>query len=323
MKAFVCHELGTPDVLQFEEMPHRELAPGQVRVRMHAAGLNFPDILTIAGKYQHKPALPYTPGIEGVGTVSETGDSVDPSFLGRRLLVHGPGCFAEELITDADRTWPAPAPLDDIKCAAFMVGYATAYHCMLDRGGLQAGETVLVHGATGGMGMAAVELAKLWGATVIATGGSDEKLAVVKQHGADHVLNYSDGFRDRVLELTGGKGADVVYDPVGGDVFDESLRCISWRGRLVIVGFAQGRIPTVPANYALLKGCSIIGARAGEFRRREPAAGQAMGEDLLRLANEGKLVPHVSHVLPLAETLQAMTLMQQRKIVGKAVLSMA
>jgi NADPH2:quinone reductase len=323
MKAFVCRELGSPDILRFEDIPHRDLTQGQIRVRMRAAGLNFPDILTIAGKYQHKPPLPFTPGVEGVGVVTETGEGVPPSFLGQRLLVRGPGCFAEELITDADNTWPAPETLDDVKCAAFMVGYATAYHCMLDRGGLKAGETVLIHGATGGMGMAAVELAKLNGANVIATGGSDEKLALVRQHGADHVVNYTKGFRDRVLELTDGRGADVIYDPVGGDVFDESLRCVNWRGRIVIVGFAAGRIPTIPANYALLKGCSIIGARAGEFRRREPAAGKAMSDELLRLAGAGKLNPHVSHVLPLAETVQAMTLMQERKVVGKAVLTMA
>jgi NADPH2:quinone reductase len=305
-------------------MPQQALEPGQVRLRMRAAALNFPDILTIAGQYQHKPPLPYTPGIEGVGEVIEVGEGAAPALMGQRLLVSGPGCFAEERIADVARTWPAPAALDDVHAAAFMVGYATAYHCMLDRAALKPGEVVLIHGASGGVGLAAVQLAKLHEATVIATGGSDEKLAVVKQYGADHVINLSHGgFRDRVLELTGGNGADVIYDPVGGDVFDESLRAIAWRGRIVLVGFAEGRIPTVPANYALLKGCSVIGARAGEFRRREPAAGKAMSEELLKLANSGKIKPHVSHVLPLAETPRAMALMQQRKIVGKAVLTMA
>lgn len=324
MKAFVCRELGPPEVLRFEEVPRAPLEPGEVRLRMRAAALNFPDILTIAGQYQHKPPLPYTPGIEGVGDVIEVADGVDQALMGQRLMLSGPGCFAEERVAEVTRTLPAPEALDDIHAAAFRVGYVTAYHCMLDRAALKTGEVALIHGATGGVGLAAVQLAKLNGATVIATGGSDEKLAVVKEHGADHVINYAGGgFREQVLELTGGNGADVIYDPVGGDVFDESLRCVAWRGRIVLVGFAEGRIPTIPANYALLKGCSIIGARAGEFGRREPAAGKAMNDELLRLANEGKIKPHVSHVLPLADTLKAMALMQQRKIVGKAVLTMA
>ncbi len=203
-----------------------------------------------------------------------------------------------------------------------MVGYATAYHCLLDRGELKAGEVALIHGSTGGVGLPAIDLAKQAGATVIATGASDEKLAVAGQLGADHVININGGFRDRVLELTDGRGADVVYDPVGGDVFDESMRCIAWRGRLVVVGFAAGRIPQLAVNRALLKGCSVVGARAGEFTRREPEAGRKMEQTLLQWAEEGRVRPHISHMLPLERAIEAFELIRQRKVVGKTVLRM-
>lgn len=323
MRAVVCRKLGPPEAVSLEDLPSPTVGPGQARVRVRACGINFPDVLMIAGKYQHKPELPFIPGMEAAGEVLEVADDVTSVAPGDRVIVRmRPGAFAEEVVTAAETLLPTPAPFDDIKAAAFIVAYGTADHCLIDRGGLQSGETALIHGATGGVGLAAVEMAKLKGARVIATGGSDEKLQVAREFGADHIVNYRDGgIREAVLDLTGGRGADVIYDPVGGDVFDQSLRCVAWRGRIVVVGFAEGRIPQIPANYALLKGCSIIGARAGEFRRREPEAGRRMERELLDLATAGKLHPHVSHTLPLERVVDGLQLVVDRKVVGKAVLT--
>lgn len=324
MKAIVCRELGPPSVLKLEDLPSPELASGAVRVRVRAAALNFPDVLMVAGGYQLKPDLPFIPGMEGCGEVVETAADVSDIAVGDRVIVRmRPGTFAEEVVLPAARALPAPSTFSDEEAAAFMVGYATAYHCLLDRGELKSGEVALIHGSTGGVGLPAIDLAKQAGATVIATGGSDEKLAKARELGADHVVNVNDGLRDRVLDLTDGRGADVIYDPVGGDVFDESIRCIAWRGRLVVVGFAAGRIPELSVNRALLKGCSVVGARAGEFTRREPAAGKAMEQTLLHWAEEGRVRPHISHRLPLDRTIEAMELIRQRKVVGKVVLRMA
>jgi len=323
MKAVVCHRLGPPDVLSIEDVPPPPLGPGQARVRVHAAGVNFPDVLMVAGGYQHKPALPFIVGLEAAGEVVEVGKEVTDARPGDRVMARArPGAFAEQMVVDAGTLAPTPARFDHVQAAAFMVAYGTAWHCLIDRGRLQPGETALIHGAAGGVGLAAVEVAKRHGASVIATAGSADKLAVVRHYGADHVINYRDeDFRAAVLDLTDGRGADVIYDPVGGDVFDQSLRCINWRGRIVIVGFAAGRIPQIPANYPLLKGCEIIGARAGEFRRREPEAGKAMERELLRLAADGQLNPHVSHVLPLDRAVEALELVRQRQVIGKAVLT--
>ena len=324
MKAVVCRQLGPPSVLNIEDLPPPEMVAGGARVRMLAAALNFPDVLMVAGGYQLKPDLPFIPGMEGCGEVLELADGVENISVGERVIVRArPGAFAEEVVVPAARLRPAPKAFSDEEAAAFMVGYATAYHCLLDRGALQAGETALIHGASGGVGLAAVDLARQAGATVIATGGSDEKLSVAKRYGAHHVINYSGGFREAVLELTDGRGADVVYDPVGGDVFDESMRCIAWRGRLVVVGFAEGRIPQLSVNRALLKGCAVIGARAGEFTRREPEAGDRMERTLLDWAEDGRVRPHISHVLPLDRAVQAFELIRDRKVVGKAVLRIA
>ena len=324
MKAVVCRQLGPPSVLKLEELPSPAMVPGGVRVRMTAAALNFPDVLMVAGGYQLKPDLPFVPGMEGCGEVIEVADGVDGIAPGDRVIVRmRPGTFASEVVQHAARILPAPRSFSDEEAAGYMVGYATAYHCLLDRGALLAGEVALIHGATGGVGLPAIDLAKQAGAMVIATGGSDEKLKVAKELGADHVINTNDGFREKVLELTDGRGADVIYDPVGGDVFDESMRCIAWRGRLVVVGFAAGRIPEVAVNRALLKGCAVVGARAGEFTRREPEAGRAMERTLLHWAEAGKVRPRISHVLPMSRAVEAFELIRDRKVVGKAVLRMA
>ena len=323
MRAIVCRELGPPSVLRLEEVPEPEMGPGQSRVKINAAGINFPDILTIEGSYQHKPPLPFIAGFETAGEVIETAPDVTSFAPGDRVLMRTrPGGFAEQAVVDAHTLLPTPAPFDDITAAAFLVGYITAYHCLLQRGRLRAGEWVLIHGSTGCVGLAAVEIARLHGAKIIATGGDDDKLKVARDYGADHVINYRQGeFRDRVKEITGGTGVDLVYDPVGGDIFDQSLRCMAWHGRLVVVGFTSGRIPQLSLNYALIKGLSIIGCRAGEARRHDPETGEQELRDVLALANAGKLHPYVSHVLPLERAVEGMELLLARKVIGKAVLT--
>lgn len=321
MKAVVCRELGPPSVLRLEERALAPLGPGQVRIAMRAAAVNYPDLLMVAGGYQLKPPLPFTPGLEGAGIVVEVAPDVAGWRPGDKAIVRArPGTFAEEVVVPADALLPMPAPLSFEEAAALTVGYATAWHALVDRGRLRAGETLLVHGASGGVGLAAVELGKLLGARVIATGGDPGKLVVVRARGADETIALAGGgFRDRVLELTRGRGADVIYDPVGGGVFAESLRCVAWRGRLLVVGFPAG-IPAIPANYPLLKGCAVIGVRAGEYARREPERGRRDRARILELANEGRLRPHISHRLPLARAAEALELLRDRKVIGKAAL---
>ena len=325
MRAIVCRELGPPSVLRLEELPDPPMGPGQARIKINAAGINFPDILTVEGVYQHRPPLPFIAGFEAAGVVLETADNVTNVKPGDRVMSGTrPGGFAEQAVVDADTLLPTPEPFDDVTAAAFRVTYITAYHCLLQRGGLQAGEWVLINGATGGVGLAAVEVAKIHGAKIIATGGDDGKLEVVRKYGADHVINYQNGpFRDQVKEITGGNGVNLVYDPVGGDVFDQSLRCMAWHGRLVVVGFTSGRIPEMSMNYALIKGLSIIGCRAGEARRNDRVKGDQELVDVLALANAGKLNPYVSNVLPFESAIEGMHLLMNRKVIGKVVLTMA
>ncbi|MDP6874547.1 MAG: NADPH:quinone oxidoreductase family protein [Alphaproteobacteria bacterium] len=324
MKAIVCRELGPPSVLRLEELPEPAMGPGQVRVKINAAGLNFPDILTVEGSYQHKPPLPFVAGFETAGEVIEVAPDVSNAAPGDRVMVGvRPGGFAEQAVADASLLIPTPSPFDDVTAAAFRVAYFTAYHCLFQRGGLRQGEWVLINGATGGVGLAAVELAKLHGAKIIGTGGDDGKLAVVRDYGADHVINYQKGeFRAEVKEITGGRGVNLVYDPVGGDVFDQSLRCMAWHGRLVSLGFTSGRIPQLSLNYALIKGLSIIGCRAGEARRNDPAAGDRELAELLALAEAGKLHPYVSYTLPFERVVEGMQMLMDRKVTGKLVLTM-
>ncbi len=324
MRAAVVRELGGPEALRIEELPPPALGPGQVRVEMAAAGVNFPDLLLTQGLYQLRPPLPFTPGLEGAGRIVECAADVAGWHEGDRVIVRiRPGTFAEEVVVPADRLVRVPRGMTDPAAAAFTVAYRTAYHALVDRGRLQAGEVLLVHGAAGGVGLAAVELGAVLGATVIATAGADAKLGILREKGAAHVINYrQQDFRRQVKALTDDRGADVIYDPVGGDVFDQSLRCINWGGRLLVVGFTSGRIPAAPANYPLLKGASVIGVRAGEHGRRNPASDRQNLETLIGMAEKGQLQPHISHRLPLDDAAAALQLLADRQVIGKAVLMM-
>jgi NADPH2:quinone reductase len=324
MRAVVCRGLEGPQGLVVEERSPPPLGPGEVRLSMRAAGVNFPDLLMTRGLYQLRPPLPFVPGLEGAGEVVECGPGVEGWRPGQRAIVRlRPGTFAEEVVAPAARLFPAPAGFDDAEAAAFSVGHRTAWHALVERGRLRPGETLLVHGAAGGVGLAAVELGARLGARVIATAGEDAKLAVARAKGAAEAINYRrDDFRQAVLALTDGQGADVIYDPVGGEVFRQSLRCIAWGGRLLTVGFASGEIAAAPANTLLLKGASLVGVRVGEFGRRDPAAERRTLETLNRMAEAGQLRPHVSHRLPLARAAEALMLLETRQVVGKAVLTM-
>ena len=294
-------------VLRMDEVALPPPGPGQLRLDLKACSVNFPDILMVQGKYQFKPELPFAPGMEGAGVVAETGEGVTMFKRGDRVMAGlRTGGFAQAANVSEAACHKIPGTLDFAEAAAY----------------LQPGETLLVHGATGGVGLAAVDIGKLLGATVIATSASSEKLKVVKSRGADHVLNLTGGFREQVKELTGGGGADVIYDPVGGDVFDESVRCIAWNGRLLIIGFAGGRIPSLPVNMPLIKGFSVIGVRAGEYGRRDPAAGRANIEAIMRLAADGKIRPHICARFPLERAVDALRMLQNREAIGKVVIEM-
>ena len=323
MRALVVNELGTPDIMRMEEKPSVPPGPEEIRVRIRAAGLNFPDILMIAGKYQHKPPLPFTPGMEGAGEVLEVGSDVTQFSPGDRVVIHAKnGMYAQETTLPAAWAIKLPQAWTFAEGAAFWSAYCTAWVALVERGGLQAGETLLVHGAAGGVGLAAVELGVALGAEVIAVVGNDEKAAAVAEKGAAHVIDHRhETFRDRVLEITDGQGVDVVYDPVGGDVLFQSMRCIAWGGRLLVIGFASGTIPDVPANYALLKSCSLIGVRAGEYARRDPAASARMIKAMLALAAEGKLRPTVHQTMPLTEAVAALDVISSRGVIGKMILT--
>ena len=308
--------------LRMEERALPSPGKGEVKVRLRAASVNFPDILMVQGKYQLKPELPFSPGMEGAGDVVDVGEGVARVNVGDKVVFGSRfGCYAEEIIVPEAAVRALPHGFDYAKGAAYPAAYLTAYVGLVRRGMLQAGETLLVHGAAGGVGLAAVDLGKLLGATVIATASSDEKRAFLKSYGADHVLPSS-GFREAVKDLTQGRGADVIYDPVGGDVFDESVRCIAFDGRLLVIGFTSGRIPTVSVNMPLIKGFSVVGVRAGEYGRQFPAKGVENIRTIDAWAAEGKIRPHVCAALPLERALEAMAMLQNRKVIGKVVLTM-
>ena len=296
-------------------------AKGEVRLRLKASSVNFPDILMIQNKYQFKPPLPFAPGMEGAGIVTALGEGVTSLAIGDEVTAaFRYGGFAEEINVAAETCRPIPKGLDFAEASAYLAAYLTAYVALVHRGALKRGETLLVHGASGGVGLAAVELGKYLGAKVIATSASDEKLKIVKARGADHIINVTRGFREEVKALTGGEGADVIYDPVGGDVFDESVRCIAWNGRLLVIGFTSGRIPTLPVNMPLIKGFSVVGVRAGEYGRRDPAAGKAILEAVDALAASGLIKPYICARFPLERALDAMRMLQNREVVGKVVI---
>jgi NADPH:quinone reductase len=321
-KAIVCRELGPPENLRLESFASVPLAPGQVRVAVHAAGINFPDILMAAGQYQLKPELPFIPGVEAAGEVVETA-GVDGVAAGDRVMIQlRHGGYADEVIVTPAQLTPLPSRFEYAEGAVFLAAHGTAYHALVDRAQLAAGDVLLVHGAGGGVGLAAVELGKLIGATVIAAASSEAKLAVAQARGADHGLLYGrEPFRDAVKRITDGRGADVVFDPVGGEIFEQSLRCIAWGARLLVIGFTGG-IGLAKTNLMLIKGASILGVRAGEAARRNPALGEARVKALLQWAEDGKIRPNISHRLPLEEFAPAMRLLTDRKAIGRVALIM-
>ncbi len=323
MRAVLCKAYGPPESLVVEDVASPTPGPGELVVAVKAAGVNFPDVLIIQNKYQVKPPLPFSPGSELAGVVKQVGDGVTRVKAGDRVMaITGYGAFAEEVKTDARRVLPIPDGMDFVSAAAFGLTYATSDHALRDRAALKLGETVLVLGAAGGVGLAAIDIAKALGARVIACASSDDKLAVCRQHGADEAINYAtEDLRDRIKALTDGRGADVVYDPVGGPYTEPALRSIAWRGRLLVVGFAAGEIPKIPLNLTLLKGCSIVGVYWGDFARREPERFADAMRQLGRWFAEGKLKPHVSRTFPLERAADALTLMANRQVKGKVVLT--
>jgi len=322
-KAVVCRELGPPERLRLETFASAPLAQGQVRVAVHAAGINFPDILMAAGEYQLKPPLPFTPGVEAAGEVIEVDGAADGVAVGDRVIVKmRHGAYADEAVVATSQLTPLPSTFDYAEGATFLAAHGTAYHALIDRGQLRPDEVLLVHGAGGGVGLAAVEMGKMLGATVIAAASSEDKLAVAQKRGADHLVLYGrEPFRDAVKRITDGRGADVVFDPVGGEVFENSVRCIAWGARILVVGFTGG-IGLARTNLLLIKGASVLGVRAGEAVRRNPASGEARLKALLGWAEAGKIRPHVSHRLPLEDYAQAMRLLVDRKAIGRVALMM-
>ena len=329
-RAIVCNELSDDiSVLRMEQWDIGRPGPGEVRIALQACAVNFTDILTIQGKYQHKPELPFIPGTEGAGDIVEVGEGVTGLQVGDAVgLGMRSGGFAESIVVPATAVRTIPAGFNYLEAAACISVYMTAYVALVRRAAVQKGETVLVHGAAGGVGLAAVEVAKILGATVIATASTEEKLEVVRSKGADHTINYSlpegkmGGFREQVKDLTGGQGADVIFDPVGGDVFEESARCIAWGGRLLVIGFTSGRIGSVPSNIPLIKGFSIVGVRAGEFGRRDPAKGRENLEAVIRWVTEGRIRPHICQTFDLEQTEDALRMLADRKAIGKVVVTM-
>ena len=322
--ALVCETL-TDDLsgVTLKELELPEILPKQLLIKVKAASVNFPDLLMTQGKYQHKPDLPFVLGMEGAGVVEEIGSKVSNFKKGDEVTFGswGNGAFSDYVVVPEDGPQLKSKSLNFEEAASFQTAYLTAYVSLVRRGDLVKGENLLVHGATGGVGMAAVQLGHKLGANVIATGTSEDKLKSTLDWGASHYLlthkEDSVSFREEVKELTEGKGADVIYDPVGGDVFDESIRCINWGGRILIVGFTSGRIPTAPVNMPLIKGFSIVGVRAGEFGRRDPIKGKENIEAVKKLADEGKLKPHICKTFKLEEGKEAIKFLSERKLVGK------
>ncbi|MCP3445303.1 NADPH:quinone oxidoreductase family protein [Bradyrhizobium sp. CCGUVB14] len=323
VRAVVCRALGAPESLLLEEFPSRALKPGEVRVAIRAAGLNFPDVLMAAGEYQLKPELPFTPGMEAAGDVTEVGAEAKGVAVGDKVIVKmRHGAFTDEAVVTPAQLTPMPSTFDYAEGATYLAGHGTAYHALIDRGRVEPGEVLLVHGAGGGVGLAAVEIGKMLGATVIATASSDEKLAIAKSRGADHLVRYDrEPFRDAVKRITDGRGADVVFDPVGGEVFENSMRCIAWGARLLVIGFTGG-IGSAKTNLLLIKGASVLGVRAGEAVRKNPTLGEVRLKALLQWAEEGKLRPNISHRLPLEDYAKAMRLLLDRKAIGRVALVM-
>jgi len=322
MKAIVCKTYGPPENLVLEEIDDPVAAENEAVVQIYSASLNFPDGLQIQGKYQFQPPMPFTPGSEVGGIITSVGAGIQGFSVGDRVMATpGIGGLAEQVAVKADGLRKIPDSMDFKTAAGFAMIYTTSYYALKQRAQLQPGETLLVLGASGGVGLAAVELGKLMGAKVIAAASSDEKLDFVNRLNPDALLNYGDGeLKERVKELTGGAGADVIYDPVGGDLFDQSCRCINWNGRLLVVGFASGRIPQYKANLALLKGSSMVGVFLGRFRKEDPAEYEKNFAELLGMYDAGKLKPIVTESFAMTDFVDAFNVFTERKVMGKVTL---
>ncbi len=322
MKAVLCKAFGPPESLVIEDIEPLKPGKGQVVISVKACGVNFPDTLIIQGKYQSKPPFPFIPGSEVAGIVKEVGEGVDHIKVGNRVIAFtGLGGFAEEVVVVATLLIPMPRNMDFTTASAFVMTYGTSHHALKDRAQLKPGETLLVLGAAGGVGLAAVEIGKVMGARVVAAASSNEKLEVCKQHGADEVINYStEDLRDRIKQLMGGKGVDVTFDPLGGGYSEPMLRSMAWGGHFLVIGFAAGDIPRIPLNLPLLKACSIVGVFWGSFMERDPKHGRENIHELITWITEGKLKPHVSATYTLEHVADALNDLMERKVTGKAVL---
>jgi NADPH2:quinone reductase len=324
MRAVMCRQWGGPETLTVEEVAAPSLAPDQVRIRVRAAGLNFADTLMIAGKYQVKPAFPFTPGLEVAGEIAEVGGAVRDFVRGQRVLAtaRSGGGYADEMVASPEVVRPIPDAMDFVTAAAFPIVYGTSHFALTRRGNLRPGEVLLVLGAAGGVGLTAVEIGKQLGATVIAAAGSPDRLKVAQAHGADHLIDYTrESIRDRVRDLTQGRGADVVYDPVGGDAFDQALRAVNWEARMLVIGFAAGRIQSVPANLILVKNISVIGVVWGAQADRDPGLATRGLTEMLDWWSAGKLKPVVGATFPLARVGDGLNALLSRQYPGKIVLT--
>ena len=322
MKAVLCENWGLPDTLIIADLPDVIPGPGQVAIDVKAAGVNFPDVLIIQNKYQFKPELPFTPGSELSGVVRALGDGVTNVKVGDKVIAFiGHGAFAQQVLAPANAIIPMPPGMDFDTAAAITLTYGTSHHAVVDRAQLKAGETMLVLGAAGGVGLAAIEIGKALGATVIAAASTDEKLDICRQHGADACINYStEDLREAIKAATNGKGPDVIYDPVGGIYAEPAFRSIAWRGRYLVVGFANGEIPKLPLNLTLLKGASLVGVFWGEFAKREPKANLLAMRELMTWLADGKIKPHISGRYTLKDTARALNDLAARKVTGKIVI---
>ena len=326
MKAVICKEHGLPDKLELvSDWPEPELGEQDVLIDVKAAGLNFPDVLMIQGKYQFQPDMPFVPGAEAASVISAVGDKVTRHKVGDKVISMGAaGAFCERIVANEFGVFPMPEGLSFEQAAGVSITYFTSYYALKQRANIKEGETLLVLGAAGGVGTTAVELGKLMGAKVIAAASSDEKLELCKKLGADEVINYSeDSLKDKVKELTGGKGVDVVYDPVGGDFAEPAVRSMAWNGRYLVIGFASGPIPQIPLNLTLLKGCSLVGVFWGRFSGEEPEVNLSNIAELWELFGRGKLNPVVTDVFPMAQYEDAFNCLIDRKARGKVILTTA
>jgi NADPH:quinone reductase len=322
MRAIICKDWGDPETLELGDLPEPALGPGQVRIRMRAAGVNFADCVLVRGQYQEKPDLPFAPGLEGAGEIMEVGDGVTDFKPGDRVMaVVSAGAYAEQAVCDATTVFHIPDGMDNMTAAAFPVAYGTSHLALVHRAKLKAGETLLVLGAGGGVGLTAIECGKALGATVIAAASTAEKLELARARGADHLINYAEeDLRGALRKITDGDGVDVVYDPVGGELAQTAMRSLAWSGRLLVIGFASGDVPEFPSNYLLVKNISIVGVYWGAYRTREPETFRAGFEELTQWWADGKLNPHVSQVLPLADVAKALAMLEGRQAKGRLVI---